>query len=59
MSSFEKFMKDLEARNELKNKQKQRHQAAEQNHHQRLRLARFAENWQNAVRFVGHVRGDT
>ena len=53
MPSFEKFMKDLETRSDQKKKENEQLQRAEQNHNMRARVLRYAERWQNSIRFVG------
>ena len=56
MSHFDKFMKDIEE----KQQRLQKHQASvaqdAEHHHQRERVKMYAERWQNSVRWVRKER---
>ena len=52
MSSFDKFMKDLEKRQQQKREARERLANAEQHHSIRDRVKLYAERWQNSVRAV-------
>ena len=52
MSSFEKFMKDLELMQEKKRASAERMQKAEQAHNQKDRVRLYTERWQNSIRFL-------
>lgn len=51
MSSFDKFMEDLERRNREKRARLEQLQKAEEDHNLRNRVARYAERWQNSIRY--------
>ena len=51
MSSFEKFMKDLEARQEKKKAEVRQLEKSEHAHGNRSRVRLYAEKWQNSVRY--------
>lgn len=51
MSSFDKFMEDLERRNREKRARLEQLQKAEEDHNLRTRVARYAERWQNSIRY--------
>ena len=50
MASFEKFMKDLEERQRVREEQAQRLKKAHEEHHQRRRVRLYSERWSNSVR---------
>jgi len=52
MSSFDKFIKDLEHRQEKKRASAQQMQKAEQAHSQKDKVHLYAERWQNSIRFL-------
>ena len=51
MSHFDKFMKDLEARQQAKKQRLDQQQKDEQGHSIRQRVRLYAERWQNSIRF--------
>ena len=51
MSSFEKFMKDLEARQEKKRAEKKQLEQSETLHGVRHRVKLYTEKWQNSIRY--------
>ena len=53
MSYFDKFMKDLEARRERAIRHQKELARDEDAHHQRERVRRYSERWQNSVKYGG------
>ena len=51
MSSFDKFMKDLEDRQQKKKEQSARLQRDDQAHNFKRRITHYAERWQNSIKF--------
>jgi len=51
MSSFEKFMEDLEKRQQERKQRLERLKAAEDAHAYRDRVDLYSEYWQNSVRY--------
>ncbi len=52
MSHFDKFMKDIEQKRALEQKNREAAKRDEENHLQRSRVRAYAERWQNSVRWV-------
>lgn len=52
MSHFDKFMKDIEKKQQRAQKQQKAVAQDDKQHHQRERVKRYAERWQNSVRWV-------
>jgi len=55
MSSFNKFIEDLERRQEIARKKREMLNQQEQHHTTRERNKLYSEKWQNSIRFP--VRG--
>ncbi len=51
MSSFDKFIKDLEDRKNAKAKKEQQKKTADEAHGIRHRVKLYSERWQNSVRY--------
>ena len=51
MSHFDKFIKDLEVRQQAKKQRLDSLQKDEQHHNVRTRVRLYAERWQNGIRF--------
>ena len=51
MSSFDKFMKDLERKQEKRKARDERLKQSEDAHGIRERVRMYAEKWQNSVRY--------
>ncbi len=51
MSYFDKFMKDLEERNHKRVNQQREMARNEEAHGMRDRVRRYAERWQNSIRY--------
>ncbi len=51
MSSFDKFMKDLEERQRRKIADQERQKRSDSEHNLRGRVRLYAEKWQNSIRF--------
>ena len=52
MSHFDKFMKDIEKKQKLAQKQREAVSKDDNNHLQRERVRRYTERWQNSVRWL-------
>lgn len=52
MASFEKFIKDLEKRQEAKKEVRDAQRRAYENHHLRRRVRLYSEKWSNSVRYT-------
>jgi hypothetical protein len=52
MSSFDKFIEDIERRRIEREKHLESIRQAEEQHNMRERVYRYAERWQNSVRHV-------
>lgn len=52
MSSFDKFMKDLDRREQLAREKREKLQQNEKSHSLRERVRLYAERWQNSVRYT-------
>ena len=51
MPSFDKFIEDLERRSQERKERQERLRRAEEDHNLRNRVARYAERWQNSIRY--------
>ena len=58
MGSFDKFIKDLEKRQERKKEVLDAQRTAQENHHLRRRVRLYSERWSNSVRYVPKPTGD-
>lgn len=52
MSNFDKFMKDIEEKMERAKQRRESVSRDNKHHNQRERVQRYAERWQNSIRWV-------
>ena len=52
MASFEKFIKDLEARENARKRKQEELRKQSEDHHHRRRVMLYSEKWSNRVRYV-------